>query len=71
MTHYDPEEEIDVTPTELFHLTRKLELLAKVCLLQEAGFGHDMIEKTMSGRVQYRELFQSSQMVPAVGSDEG
>jgi len=58
LTHYDPDEQIDIEGTELHDLTEKLMVLLEVCLLEELGFGFDAIRAMTSKHRRYKRMFQ-------------
>jgi hypothetical protein len=50
LTHYDPDEELQVESSELHDLYRKLEQILRICLLEEMGLSFARIKEMLKSR---------------------
>ena len=50
LTHYDPDEEREVEPSELGNLYRQLEQILRICLLEEMGLSFARIKEMLKSR---------------------
>jgi hypothetical protein len=58
LTHYDPNQQIEIVANELQDLTEKLETLLCVCLLKELDFSYDDIKKMTRNHWKYKCVFR-------------
>lgn len=58
LTHYDPNQQIEIEPNELPDLTEKLGTLLSICLLKELGFSYPDIEKMTYNHWKYKRVFR-------------